>query len=345
MATVKETLTVDLPARDALIRLGVERLPKGIDADELYTTVLKGGYLCTVPVDATDARARAEMRARGKRVELFVWRHWPERVRKTLTTEGDRLMLSLCPLPKQREERKVELTEVYVDGCCEPNPSTNIGIGVYTDDWVISETPSPPVRGTSNVAECLAAIRALEECRRRGVKGVRLLTDSQLLTRWVNGTYQIKSATGRRYVPAIRELLAQVSGSIRWIPGKENKADAPSRHAIGLPGEAEIEAIDPLDYVRTTPFEQLRFADFKRLKVGGSDRFSRLGLSQLAASVSADVSSAIVAAFPEDRPSQEKALRWVFRGLDAKKAIRKVRIDMEISGYLVKKCRVRSGLG
>jgi len=209
---------------------------------------------------------------------------------------------------------------VYCDGCCEGGV---MGIGVYSEALGIDISKRMEQQGTSNVAECLAAIEALQEVNRQEVSGVTLCTDSELVARWVSGRYRALSATARTYVPEIRRLLEQVGGTIRWIPGSENRADANSRaHVSPKPSPDSI-----LDYVRRTPMEDLRFRHFRRLRCG-RDQYSKIRLARLKELVPQH--EEVQAALGEER-HVASCLRWMLRGLPMEKAIRKVLTDIEIS--------------
>ncbi len=82
------------------------------------------------------------------------------------------------------------------------------------------------------------------------------------------------------------------------------------------------------NHVLRTPMESLRFRDFVRLKVGGRDEFSGLGLDQLKQMVPEHLK---VADAIEGEASIASCLRWVLRGLPLDKAIRKVRTDLEVA--------------
>ena len=122
---------------------------------------------------------------------------------------------------------------IYCDGACEPNPG-RMTIGVYCADPLIaiSRDVGP---GTNNVAECLAAIVALEEAARLGVTCFVLHSDSRLLCNWTSGQYQCRSATAQQCIPQIRQLLLDLQAELRWIPGRTNPADGLSRQLLLSP--------------------------------------------------------------------------------------------------------------
>ena len=86
--------------------------------------------------------------------------------------------------------------------------------------------------------------------------------------------------------------------------------------------------------IKNTPMDQLRFRDFAALKVPkGSDEYSRKRHATLLKMLDERDVALIDAAFADgDTPQthQAAAYRWCLRGLDAEKAIRKVKTDLEI---------------
>jgi hypothetical protein len=86
--------------------------------------------------------------------------------------------------------------------------------------------------GTNNVAECEAVLHALKIAKEMGVRGAVIYSDSRLVVNWIRGRYRVKSETGQKYVPVLKALVAEVEAIVRWIPGKTNPADKPSRIAV-----------------------------------------------------------------------------------------------------------------
>jgi hypothetical protein len=79
-----------------------------------------------------------------------------------------------------------------------------------------------------------------------------------------------------------------------------------------------------LDRICSTPIESLSFGDFAKLK-SGRDSYSGLKLPELQDSVSVLDQRLIAEIFPQGESAQSSCLRWMLRGLDCKKAIRKYR--------------------
>lgn len=125
-------------------------------------------------------------------------------------------------------QQKCDHPIVYCDGC--GGGRKPLGIGVYSADCGIELSRQLDQSGTSNEAECLAAIAALEECKRRGFSRIRLLSDSQLVVNWANGVYAQRCRTAKRHIPKLQRLLREVEATIEWIPGRLNFADSYSRN-------------------------------------------------------------------------------------------------------------------
>jgi ribonuclease HI len=255
--------------------------------------------------------------------------------------KADRMDRALREREEQQHQREVRQLaqehherrpKVYCDGCCEPGES--LGIGVYSKDCGIEINFQIAQPGTSNVAECLGVITALKECKKRGITGIRLLSDSQLVVNWATGRYAQKSQTAQLYVPIIHELLSEVRASIEWIPGSQNLADKYSRNQHLFPDN-----LSPLEKLKTIPPDHLSFRDFVGVK-SGWDNFSRMGKERIIQLLEADDWEKIGAAFVK-KNFQLSAARWRLRGLPVEVAIRKVEVDREIGKTIaVKRQRI-----
>lgn len=195
---------------------------------------------------------------------------------------------------------------IYCDGAAE---NGQMGIGVYSDDFggidegEVIDTPS-----SNNVAECLALKKALELSEAKGISGAEYLCDSELVVRWVTGEYGLKSETAQTYVPELRTRLVKVGGTIRWIPGSTNKADAPSRRHFTV---------------------KESFGTLIKMK-SGRDEFSKMRLPELQSRVKADAWERVVKEFASEQ-YQAVCLRWHLRGLDIETAIKKTQITKQMA--------------
>jgi ribonuclease HI len=128
----------------------------------------------------------------------------------------------------------MELT-IYTDGASRNNPG-EAGAGVY-----IMQGSKPLERlarylgqTTNNVAEYSAAIMGLERAVKLGARRVKLLADSELLVKQINGQYQVKSQGLKPLHARVKELIARIgSVEVQYIRREENKeADALANKAI-----------------------------------------------------------------------------------------------------------------
>jgi ribonuclease HI len=131
---------------------------------------------------------------------------------------------------------------VHFDGACDPAR----GGGVATYGFTIEgeeldheefglAVPPGSERATSNVAEYVAAVRALEYLVSRGYHGVAIVVgDSQLVIRQMSGEYEVKADHLRPYHDHLGALAERV-GEVRfeWVPREENtRADELSKLAL-----------------------------------------------------------------------------------------------------------------
>jgi len=131
---------------------------------------------------------------------------------------------------------------VHFDGACQPPSSEGVagwgyvidGPGLHYEDCGLATRPYSP-HSTNNVAEYVAAIRALEQLRSAGYSGeVVVEGDSQLVIRQMNGEYQVRKEHLKAYHAWLRRLAEGfVKVEFRWVPREENTvADALSKRAI-----------------------------------------------------------------------------------------------------------------
>jgi ribonuclease HI len=118
---------------------------------------------------------------------------------------------------------------IYFDGLCRPkNPGgvATYGFLIYRDGKKVNRGYGVVGSGpgmTNNVAEYTALKHAAEWVNRHGgddeivIKG-----DSQLVIHQMNGTWQVKSATSKKFVPEIRKLLKGMKIQFIWIPREQN---------------------------------------------------------------------------------------------------------------------------
>ncbi len=139
---------------------------------------------------------------------------------------------------------------LMVDGASRGNPGPS-AIGVVVKDaraQVVKEISEYIGKGTNNVAEYRALIRALEEAKALGARSVEIRSDSELLVSQLQGNYKVKSPDlGPLYLDVVGLLRDFDRYAVVKIPRGENAAaDALANRAIDLavPGSShEFSAI------------------------------------------------------------------------------------------------------
>jgi len=131
---------------------------------------------------------------------------------------------------------------VHFDGACQPPRGGGVatfgftveGPGLYYEESGLATRPYGD-HATNNVAEYVAAIRALEWIRGQGYRGeVTVSGDSQLVIRQFEGTYEVR----KEHLKAYHERLHQLASEFRscrfeWVPREENRrADELSKEAL-----------------------------------------------------------------------------------------------------------------
>jgi ribonuclease HI len=116
---------------------------------------------------------------------------------------------------------------INVDGGARGNPGpAAIGVVLAAPDGTVLEQIAEPIGvHSNNVAEYRAVLRALERARELGETEVRLIGDSELVAKQLQGIYKVKH-------PAMRELHDQARGLLdgfaRWsfetVPRAQNAA-------------------------------------------------------------------------------------------------------------------------
>ena len=83
----------------------------------------------------------------------------------------------------------------HVDGAARGNPGpAGIGISLTTPEGAVAKEIAEPLgETTNNVAEYRALIRGLEEARALGCNVIRVVSDSELMVRQINGIYRVKT--------------------------------------------------------------------------------------------------------------------------------------------------------
>ena len=101
---------------------------------------------------------------------------------------------------------------VYTDGGARgnPGPSAAGGVIVRADGVLVAKISEYLGIATNNVAEYSGLIAALEYAAQHRLKALKVLSDSELLVRQINGEYKVKA-------PALQELYARARKLIREL--------------------------------------------------------------------------------------------------------------------------------
>jgi ribonuclease HI len=128
--------------------------------------------------------------------------------------DGDDPLQPLCHgVPESFKEMSENMITIYFDGLCRPkNPG-----GVATYGYLIYRD------GKKVNSEYSALKQASEWVSHQGDdEEVVIKGDSQLVINQMNSTWQIKSATSKKFVPEIHRLLEGRKIQYIWIPREQN---------------------------------------------------------------------------------------------------------------------------
>ncbi|MFH1904974.1 MAG: ribonuclease HI family protein [bacterium] len=99
-----------------------------------------------------------------------------------------------------------ELT-IYVDGASAGNPGkAGIGIVLFCKGKKIKEYSQYIGVTTNNVAEYMAVIFAMQEALIMRVQNITIFTDSELITRQIQGVYKVKDNNLFRLYKQVQHL-------------------------------------------------------------------------------------------------------------------------------------------
>lgn len=145
-------------------------------------------------------------------------------------------------LPRGIAQMEVPEVHVHFDGACQPPTGPGIaafgftieGPGLDVEEGGLATRPYSE-HSTNNVAEYVAAIRALEWLVAHDYRGpVIAWGDSQLVVRQMLGEYEVRTEHLKAYHERLKQLAGRfASVSWRWVPREENRrADELSKEAI-----------------------------------------------------------------------------------------------------------------
>jgi len=151
---------------------------------------------------------------------------------------------------RQQQARRHEGTATawrgWFDGSARPNPGPcGIGARLEGPDGAV-EIAQAAGYGNSSEAEYRALIALLEAAVARGVAGLTVYGDSQVVIGDVTGPDLLAAPSLQEYRSRARALMARIDGlTLRWVPRHKNqKADALSQRAFDDSPSLETDATE-----------------------------------------------------------------------------------------------------
>ncbi|MFH0738174.1 MAG: ribonuclease HI family protein [Candidatus Micrarchaeota archaeon] len=132
---------------------------------------------------------------------------------------------------------------IFTDGASFGNPGPmGIGIVIYRDGIIVEELSEYIGKGTNNIAEYTAVVRALETVHEMGEMDAHIKCDSQLIVCQLNGEYKVKDAGLKPLKERIDRLRKGLNVKFEHIPREKNaEADELSKKAAELGKKREAE--------------------------------------------------------------------------------------------------------
>lgn len=123
---------------------------------------------------------------------------------------------------------------IHTDGACFGNPGPmGIGVALYKNRRQVKTLSEYIGKGTNNIAEYTAVLRALEAAKEMGECEVEIRSDSELLIMQMNGKYKVKAPHLKQLKRKIDSLGKEMQVKFRWVPREQNEAaDLLSKQAI-----------------------------------------------------------------------------------------------------------------
>ena len=117
------------------------------------------------------------------------------------------------------------MINIFTDGAVEFKNPGRIGIGVVIYDnekGIVKKYSRVGQVQTSNFAEYVALIVALEEAEKLGYKKISLYSDSQLMVRQIQGLYEVSHPNILPLYKIAKSLLEEFEYTIQHISRTEN---------------------------------------------------------------------------------------------------------------------------
>lgn len=146
--------------------------------------------------------------------------------------------------PEHSAERAEGSYTAHIDGAARGNPGpASYGVVFLKPDGQPLEQLKKYVgRMTNNVAEYYALIAALDYAAARGIKKLRIRSDSELLVRQMQGRYKVKSADLKPLHERAKKLAAALEYfHIEHVPRERNReADGLANEALDYPNGERV---------------------------------------------------------------------------------------------------------
>lgn len=125
---------------------------------------------------------------------------------------------------------------LYADGASRGNPG-DAGYGALITDGngrIVAEIRGYLGKTTNNVAEYQALIHGLKKALALGIPNIRVLMDSQLVVRQIQGSYRVRQPHLKPLHNQAKQLLAKfLQSQVQCIPREKNeRADELASRAI-----------------------------------------------------------------------------------------------------------------
>lgn len=102
---------------------------------------------------------------------------------------------------------------LFTDGACKGNPGPmSAGIIIKSDDGQVLYKQSELLgHGTNNEAEYKALLLGLRKAKEKGIKNLKVYSDSELLVKHVNGLYNVQN-------PKLVEIMSAIKQELNHFP-------------------------------------------------------------------------------------------------------------------------------
>lgn len=265
---------------------------------------------------------------------------------------------------------------VKTDGACAGNPGT-MGIGgvIYKEDNFKESFSETLSKGSNNEAEYSAVINGLELIKKYNPSSVLFCADSQLVMYQILGYYSVNDGRISKLYSKVQKLVRELNKNCKkvdflWIRRTQNEeADALASKAadmaqavVNSDGKVEFWTKDEiyipnLDEINDLPQphescglviellnskEDTKFKDFISLKTHGIDKYSRMKIERMLEIIALRFGPATVEWLKktigeEETDYNKQVLKWVARGLNPDKALKKVSVDKELAANFLNK--------